>query len=107
MHRKWVTRGAAILFSAGCAAFCVWTLTAEAAANSTSAERQGLLAATPPMGWNSWDAYAETVSESAIKANAAWMARTSPPVSRARVSTSEVSREMSTTGTRTRPSVLA
>jgi alpha-galactosidase len=74
MHRKWVTRGAAILFSAGCAAFCAWTLTAEAAANSASAERQGLLAATPPMGWNSWDAYAETVSESAIKANAAWMA---------------------------------
>ncbi|HKE34526.1 MAG TPA: glycoside hydrolase family 27 protein [Candidatus Acidoferrum sp.] len=32
------------------------------------------LAATPPMGWNSWDAYAETVSESDIRANARWMA---------------------------------
>ena len=32
------------------------------------------LAATPPMGWNSWDAYAETVSESDIRANAKWMA---------------------------------
>jgi hypothetical protein len=61
MHGKWVTRGAAILFSAGCAAFCVWTLTAEGAANSTSAEEPALLAATPPMGWNSWDAYAESV----------------------------------------------
>ena len=34
-----------------------------------------LLAATPPMGWNSWDAYAETVSEADIRANAKWMAK--------------------------------
>jgi alpha-galactosidase len=33
------------------------------------------LAATPPMGWNSWDAYAETVSEKDIRANAKWMAQ--------------------------------
>src|SRR6266699_1638004 len=33
-----------------------------------------LLAATPPMGWNSWDAYGETVSEADIRANAEWMA---------------------------------
>src|SRR6266481_2407097 len=33
-----------------------------------------LLAATPPMGWNSWDAYGETVSEDDIRANAQWMA---------------------------------
>jgi len=33
-----------------------------------------LLAATPPMGWNSWDAYGETVSETDIRANAEWMA---------------------------------
>ncbi|HYL86070.1 MAG TPA: glycoside hydrolase family 27 protein [Candidatus Angelobacter sp.] len=32
------------------------------------------LAATPPMGWNSWDAYGETVSEADIRANAKWMA---------------------------------
>jgi len=32
------------------------------------------LAASPPMGWNSWDAYAETVSEADIRANAKWMA---------------------------------
>jgi len=31
------------------------------------------LAATPPMGWNSWDSFGETVSESDIRANAKWM----------------------------------
>jgi alpha-galactosidase len=74
MHWKWVTRGAAILFLVGCAAFCVWTLMVQAAANPTNAEEEGLLAAKPPMGWNSWDSYAETISESDIKANAVWMA---------------------------------
>ena len=34
-----------------------------------------VLAAMPPMGWNSWDAYGETVSESDIRANAQWMAQ--------------------------------
>ena len=33
-----------------------------------------LLAATPPMGWNSWDSYGESVSEADIRANAKWMA---------------------------------
>jgi len=32
------------------------------------------LAATPPMGWNSWDSYGLTISESEYKANAEWMA---------------------------------
>ena len=40
-----------------------------------SSEKALELAATPPMGWNSWDAYAETVSESDIRANAKWMAQ--------------------------------
>jgi alpha-galactosidase len=31
------------------------------------------LAATPPMGWNSWDSYGESVSEADIRANARWM----------------------------------
>src|SRR5690242_8362744 len=39
-----------------------------------SSQKTPELAATPPMGWNSWDAYAETVSESDIRANAKWMA---------------------------------
>ena len=39
-----------------------------------SSEKTPEFAATPPMGWKSWDAYAETVSESDIRANAKWMA---------------------------------
>ncbi|HEY3988365.1 MAG TPA: glycoside hydrolase family 27 protein [Acidobacteriaceae bacterium] len=33
-----------------------------------------MLAATPPMGWNSWDSYGTTVDEARVKANADWMA---------------------------------
>src|SRR5215471_10000065 len=40
----------------------------------TSAEGP-LLAPTPPMGWNSWDSYGRTITESDIKANADWMAK--------------------------------
>jgi len=32
-------------------------------------------AATPPMGWNSWDCFGPTVTESEVKANADYMAR--------------------------------
>src|SRR5882724_7047086 len=32
------------------------------------------LAATPPMGWNSWDSYGTTVGEAQVKENADWMA---------------------------------
>ena len=38
-------------------------------------ERTTVLAQTPPMGWNSWDAYGESVSEADIRANAQWMAQ--------------------------------
>src|SRR5260221_597095 len=31
------------------------------------------LAPTPPMGWNSWDAYGTTINEAQVKANAQWM----------------------------------
>jgi len=41
--------------------------------NSVSAQEAGV-AATPPMGWNSWDAFGESVKESDIRATAAWMA---------------------------------
>jgi len=34
-----------------------------------------VLAATPPMGWNSWDCYGTTVTESEVKANADFMAK--------------------------------
>ncbi len=33
-----------------------------------------LLAPTPPMGWNSWDAYGTTIREGEVKANADYMA---------------------------------
>src|SRR5690242_5631395 len=33
------------------------------------------LAPTPPMGWNSWDAYGTTVTEAEVKANADYMAK--------------------------------
>jgi alpha-galactosidase len=33
------------------------------------------LAATPPMGWNSWDSYGLTITEAEYEANAEWMAK--------------------------------
>ena len=33
------------------------------------------LAVTPPMGWNSGDAFGESVKESDIRATAEWMAK--------------------------------
>src|SRR6185369_4766248 len=33
------------------------------------------LAPTPPMGWNSWDSYGQTLNETQFKANAEWMAK--------------------------------
>jgi len=38
-------------------------------------ERTTELARTPPMGWNSWDAYGESVSEADVRANAQGMAQ--------------------------------
>jgi alpha-galactosidase len=40
-----------------------------------AANSSPLLAATPPMGWNSWDSYGLTINESEYKANADWMAQ--------------------------------
>src|SRR5271166_3656143 len=34
-----------------------------------------LLAPVPPMGWNSWDSYSETITEAQVRANAEWMAK--------------------------------
>ena len=31
------------------------------------------LAETPPMGWNSWDSYGLTVTESEYRANVSWL----------------------------------
>jgi alpha-galactosidase len=39
------------------------------------AAQQTTLAATPPMGWNSWDSYGLTIDESEFKANEDWLAK--------------------------------
>ncbi len=46
------------------------------ATGGEGAARQGAstLAATPPMGWNSWDAYGFTIDEAQFKANASVLA---------------------------------
>jgi len=74
MQWKWIGRRIAFLLVMICAVLCISILAAHSASTSSNAEAQTLLAATPPMGWNSWDSYGETVSEADIKANAAWMA---------------------------------
>jgi alpha-galactosidase len=74
MCSNWTRLRAAVFLTTACAMFCIWILAGQFEAHSTEADAQTLLAPTPPMGWNSWDAYGETVSESDIKANAAWMA---------------------------------
>ncbi len=35
-------------------------------------EKQPILAATPPMGWNSWDGYGTTINEDQFRANVEW-----------------------------------
>ena len=39
-----------------------------------------VLAATPPMGWNSWDGYGTTITEDHFEANAAWFAKHLKPM---------------------------
>jgi len=41
----------------------------------TQIAQKGLIAKTPPMGWNSWDSYGRTLNEESIKANARWIAK--------------------------------
>lgn len=44
--------------------------------HESSGQRGEVLpAATPPMGWNSWDSYGTTVTESDIRSTAEWMAQ--------------------------------
>ena len=43
-------------------------------AKSATPDSPPVLAATPPMGWNSWDSFGESVSEANVRANAKWMA---------------------------------
>lgn len=55
----------AILFS------CIWLGNAQAQSRVDAPS----LAATPPMGWNSWDSFGTTVKEQDVKANADWFAQ--------------------------------
>lgn len=53
---------------------CPGVVRARKAANSPPT-----LAATPPMGWNSWDAYGTTINEAQFKANANWLSHRLKP----------------------------
>jgi hypothetical protein len=50
-----------------------------AAQGQSAAISAGVLAATPPMGWNSWDGYGTTIKEAEFKANAQWLAKNLRP----------------------------
>ena len=52
-------------------ALCIVSVTAFAADKP--------VAATPPMGWNSWDSYAEGITEQQVRANADKMAKELKP----------------------------
>lgn len=44
-----------------------------AQAHGQASATKGLLAPTPPLGWNSWDSYGTTINEDRVRANALWM----------------------------------
>lgn len=46
-----------------------------ATATNLQSQTRHTVAPTPPMGWNSWDSYGPTVTESEVKANADYMAK--------------------------------
>ena len=61
----------------GLASLLIVPTLATAQAPSTTglpASAPTILAATPPMGWNSWDGYGTTIKESEVRANAEWFA---------------------------------
>jgi len=53
---------------------CLLLFVACAAIANCQQRSTSLIAPTPPMGWNSWDAYGRTLNEESIKANANWLA---------------------------------
>jgi alpha-galactosidase len=54
---------------------CVVVLGLACVLGSQSSAERPSVAPTPPMGWNSWDAYGTTVNEAQVRANAGWMAK--------------------------------
>jgi alpha-galactosidase len=63
------------LFIFLCVIFFLFVVHSHAATPYPQPRRAELIAATPPMGWNSWDSYGRTLNEGSIKASAKWMAR--------------------------------
>jgi alpha-galactosidase len=61
------------LISAGLTGIAASTLPAQAA-STTAAPAKGLLAPTPPMGWNSWNSFATTINEAQARETARIMA---------------------------------
>jgi hypothetical protein len=61
------------LIGAGLAGIAASALPAQAASTATAAAR-GLLAPTPPMGWNSWNSFATTINEAQARETARIMA---------------------------------
>lgn len=61
------------------AAAVVLPLPAGAAPQTTSTSRKSRLAPTPPMGWNSWNSFATTITEAQSLDNARIMAKTLLP----------------------------
>jgi alpha-galactosidase len=53
---------------------CLGIATLGVAGGPLDSGDSSVLAATPPMGWNSWDGYGTTVKEADVKANAQWLA---------------------------------
>ncbi|MBO9559008.1 MAG: glycoside hydrolase family 27 protein [Caulobacter sp.] len=63
----------------GASAALTAALPAVAAANKPAPKKKPLLAPTPPMGWNSWNSFATTITEAQTLEQAAIMARELQP----------------------------
>jgi alpha-galactosidase len=54
---------------------CIFSVAIGTMGLSSLVAQESSAAQKPPMGWNSWDAYGESVKESDIRASADWMAK--------------------------------
>jgi len=62
-----------------CALVKIRATAASPPTGAQAASSAPLLAATPPMGWNSWDGYGTTITEDQVKSNADWFAKNLKP----------------------------
>jgi alpha-galactosidase len=70
--KRFFSRLVSLILAFGCAALVIaWNTWAK----SGSAKPESRVAQTPPMGWNSWDACGESVSEKEFRANAQVVAK--------------------------------